>query len=372
MTSDVTFASALNQQQKTAAASDGLAEDFSEFLTLLTVQLQNQDPLSPMDTTEFTNQLVAFTGVEQQINTNQKLDSLVSLELGNSFSSAQSYVGKNISYVSSEFDYSGSPSTIKYSLGSDAILSQVNVLNESGEIIYTTEGSRTAGAHEFVWNGQTNSGQPALPGTYEVVVDALDAEENTIQTTTVVTGKVRGAETQSGQIFLLVGDRAVPVSNVLNTSTSDQTAGQNDALTMALSYVGLNAFYKNSQIDHDGSTPTNIVYNLEREADQAKLIVSDENGKTVYVGDVDTDVGQNLTSWDGTRTDGSDAPQGQYYFTISALDEDFQSISATSLEEGLVDGVETDNGITYLTFGNKRIALDDIVSVGVPATSTGS
>ena len=79
MVSDVTINSALNQQQKTESAKTGLAEDFAQFLTLLTVQLQNQDPLSPMDTTEFTNQLVAFTGVEQQINTNQKLDSLVAM-----------------------------------------------------------------------------------------------------------------------------------------------------------------------------------------------------------------------------------------------------------------------------------------------------
>lgn len=365
MTSDVTFASALNQQQRTQAAKDGLAEDFSEFLTLLTTQLQNQDPLSPMDTTEFTNQLVAFTGVEQQINTNQKLDSLVSLQLGNAFSSAQNYVGKDISYVASEFDYSGSPTTIKYSVPSDAAMAQINVYNESGEIIYTEEGNRLAGAHEFTWNGQTKNGQPAPPGTYEIGVDALDANDKAIDVTTVVTGTVRGAETQGGQIYLLVGERAVPVSSVLNTSTDTKTAGQNDALTMALSYVGLNAFYKNSYIEHDGTTPNHIVYNLERDATQAKLVVTNSNGQTVFTGDVDKDAGQNITTWNGKRTDGTQAPAGDYFFRIDALDEDFKAVKATSIGEGVIDGVETKNGMTYLTIGNNSVALDNLISVGV-------
>ena len=103
MVSNVTINTALDQQSKTAAAQDKLATDFSQFLSLLTTQLQHQDPLSPMDTTEFTNQLVAFTGVEQQINTNQKLDSLVSLQLGNAMGSALGYVGLDVSYISSEF-----------------------------------------------------------------------------------------------------------------------------------------------------------------------------------------------------------------------------------------------------------------------------
>ena len=79
MASDVTISNALNSQQSTLNSSAQLAEDFDSFLQLLTTQLQNQDPLSPLDTNEFTSQLVQFAGVEQQINVNQKLNSLVSL-----------------------------------------------------------------------------------------------------------------------------------------------------------------------------------------------------------------------------------------------------------------------------------------------------
>src|SRR5262245_23655597 len=145
----VSINTALDQQSKTDAASAGLATDFNDFLILLTTQLQNQDPLNPMDTTEFTNQLVAFAGVEQQINTNQKLDSLVSLGLGSALGNAQSYIGKVVSYVSSEFNYTGTPSDIRYSIGADAVSSKISIYDESGKVVYTAEAGKTAGVHNF-------------------------------------------------------------------------------------------------------------------------------------------------------------------------------------------------------------------------------
>lgn len=368
MVSDVNITGALQQQANTQASKDKLADDFSQFLTLLTVQLQNQDPLSPMDTTEFTNQLVAFTGVEQQINTNQKLDSLVAMQLGTAFSQAQNYVGKDISYVSSEFAYTGETARMRYSLPQAAAYSKVNILNEFGDVVYTAEAAKSAGAHEFVWNGETNNGQPAAPGTYEIVVDALDANEEPIKTTSVVSGRVDGVETQDGSIYLLVGERAVSLGNVLNTSESTLESSKNNALTSALSYVGLDVTYKNNSIAHDGSTPTNIIYNLKAEADRAKLIVKNDSGTTVYVGDVDTDSGDNITTWNGKTTNGANLPAGDYTFTIDAIDEYDQRVPYSSMSDGTVSGVESRNNNIYLNIGNKSVRLDDIVTANVPST----
>ncbi len=365
MVSEVSISGALQQQATTTAARDGLADDFSQFLNLLTVQLQNQDPLSPMDTTEFTNQLVAFTGVEQQINSNQKLDSLVALGLGSAFSTAQSYVGQEISYISSEFDYGGGSSTMKYSLSGEASLSKINILNEAGQVVYSVDGSKSPGAHEFVWNGETSNGTPAIPGTYEIQVEALDLNENPLDVSTVVTGLVRGTESQNGQIFLLVGDRAVPVSNVLNTNEPSGAVSNNDALTAALSYVGLNVNYLKNTIDHDGSKPNNIVYNLESQADRAKLVVTDQNGKTVYIGDVDTDAGQNITTWNGIQSDGTQAPAGLYNFSIDAIDNNDQRVAFTSQDDGVVSGVETQNGQIFLNIGNIPVNLNNVISAAL-------
>lgn len=227
MVSDVTIGSALDAQSKTAAAQTGLAEDFAQFLTLLTTQLQNQDPLSPMDTTEFTNQLVAFTGVEQQINTNQKLDDLVALQLNNSMGSALGYVGMNASYVSSEFFSDGeSSTTINYALDDVAIDANLRITNETGDVVFETSAETSAGSHEFIWDGLDNFGNPVEPGTYNVQIDALDVDDNAVGSSTVVEGRVRGVETQGGLVFLLIGERAVSLGNVLNVSVPDEPVAE--------------------------------------------------------------------------------------------------------------------------------------------------
>ncbi len=222
MVSDVTVGSALDAQSKTAQAQTGLAEDFAQFLTLLTVQLQNQDPLSPMDTAEFTNQLVAFTGVEQQINTNQKLDDLVALQLNNSMGSALGYVGLDASYVSGEFFSDGeTPVTINYALDGVAVEANLRILDENGSIVFEGPAATAAGSHEFIWNGLNNQGSPVEPGTYNIQIDALDNNDQAVGSSTVVEGRVRGVETQGGLIFLLIGERAVSLGNVLNVSVPD-------------------------------------------------------------------------------------------------------------------------------------------------------
>ena len=209
---------ALNQQSKTNVASNKLADDFDNFLQLLTVQLQNQDPLDPMDTTEFTNQLIGFSGVEQQINSNQKLDNLVALSLNNAMGSALGYVGMDVSYLSSELNFDGTtPVKIDYSLDKAAANSKLKIFDETGSLVYETAASKNAGRSEFSWDGSlTPNGGKAAAGTYTVKIEAFDSADAKISTSTVVTGRVRGIESQDGIVNLLIGARAVPIGTVLN------------------------------------------------------------------------------------------------------------------------------------------------------------
>lgn len=366
MVSDVTINSALEQQQKTSNAGTQLTEDFAQFLNLLTVQLQNQDPLSPMDTTEFTNQLVAFSGVEQQINTNQKLDSLVSLEIGTAFSVAQNYVGQDVSYISSEFDFTGAPTKLRYSLEGNAALSKINITDEQGKLVYTTDASKNIGAHEFVWDGTLTAGGKAKSGTYEIHIDALDVNQDPVNTTTVVTGRVRGTETQGGQIFLLVGDRAVGLSNILNTSEKDNLGNNNDSLTMAISYVGMEINYLNTELQYDGSTPVDLSYSLDENADRAKIMIVNDDGETVYLADAPKNKGLNAFTWDGTLSDGSNAPAGTYQFIIDAIGSDDKRITSSSIANGQVTGVETNNGQIFLNIGTTSVNINNVLSANLP------
>jgi len=226
MTSDVSLSGTVYSATRTDQQKASFGEDFDQFLTLLTTQLQNQDPLNPMDSTEFTNQIVQFSQVEQSINTNQKLDDLVSLQLSNAAGNALGYVGMDVRYIASEFNVeaSGEPVEITYALGESAIDAKIRFYDETGVEVYAADTTRAIGQNTFVWDGIGKDGNPVPPGTYSVRVDALNQNEDAIDTSTVVKGRVRGIETQDGRIFLLVGDRAVSVASVLNASLPDQTS----------------------------------------------------------------------------------------------------------------------------------------------------
>lgn len=236
MTSDVTINNALNFAENTANSSASLAGDFDDFLVLLTTQLQNQDPLDPASSSEFTSQLVQFAGVEQSINTNQKLDALVSLSLGSSFSSALNYVGKDISYISSEGHFNGTdPVKIIYAVDGKSVDTTINVFDEDGTLLLSE--NVASGETTFEWDGKDENGIVQPEGTYTIRVDALDGQDNGLTVTTVVTGHVSGIETQNGSTFLLVGSRAVSLGNIINvvepkvTSTSGGSGGNSGGST---------------------------------------------------------------------------------------------------------------------------------------------
>jgi flagellar basal-body rod modification protein FlgD len=219
MIDTVTTSGVANQAAQTAQQGISLADDFSQFLQLLTTQLQNQDPLSPMDSTEFTNQLVQFSQVEQQINSNAKLDNLVALQLSSISSVALGYVGLDISYISSDMNYDGErPVDINYALSSEAVTAKVNIYDEEGVLVYSADAPKDTGTNKFTWNGTKNNGEEVEEGTYTVKIDAIDKNNKAIENSTVVTGHVKGIETQNGVVYVLVGDRAVMLSSIVNAT----------------------------------------------------------------------------------------------------------------------------------------------------------
>jgi len=212
-----------------------LDSNFSDFLTLLTTQLQNQDPTSPMDTAQFTNQLVSFSEVEQQLKTNSDLDTLVTNSNGSQTQTALNYIGLDVSYTGNQFNFNPSTTSqvgISYNLASASANTQINILDSSGNVVYTTTGSTTAGDNTLTWNGQETNGSTAPAGTYTVAVSALDANNKAITTTTQVPGQVTGMQTESdGTVELVIGNtQAIPLSSITsawlpssNATTSTST-----------------------------------------------------------------------------------------------------------------------------------------------------
>ena len=272
----------------------------------------------------------------------------------------------DINYLSSEFNFDGaSPAKITYAMNEQAVVSKINVRDETGKTIYSADASKSPGQFEFFWNGSMDGGGLAPPGTYTISVDALNVNEDPIESSVVVSGRVKGVESQNGQIFAVVGDRAVPVSNILSTEQPNNSVNDNSALTAALSYVGLDVTYLNSDLSYDGS-PTSLEYTLSADADRAKILVFDSGGNTVFTDDVSRDEGTHTYTWDGRLNDGSFAQPGLYQFVVDALDANDNRIPTSSLATGRVTGLESLGNEILLVTDQHTVPLSNVTRIDQP------
>jgi flagellar basal-body rod modification protein FlgD len=198
-----------------SAATTGFGDNFNTFLKLLTTQLKNQDPLSPLDTNQFTQQLVSFSQVEQAINTNTKLSSLVSMASTNQAVSALPLVGKVVQYDGSSAVLAGGSAHFTYSLPNPATTSVISISNAQGQLVARVAGETTSGSHDFTWNGTDLAGNTQPPGTYSIAVSAQASDKSAMTVTTTGFGKVDGIELQNGQPLMSIGGLKVPTSKML-------------------------------------------------------------------------------------------------------------------------------------------------------------
>ena len=170
----------------------GLASDFDTFLTLLTTQLKNQDPLNPMDTHEFTNQLVMFSGVEQQIKQNKNLESLIALQVIGEQASAMSYIGKYVSAEGGTTALQEGQANWAYVLPEGAVSNTLRVVDAEGNVVRTMEGEFKAGRHDFAWDGTDDAGNQLSDGVYTLRVSALDRDGKAVSAAIGMTARVTG------------------------------------------------------------------------------------------------------------------------------------------------------------------------------------
>ncbi len=217
------------RQDATALGKARLADNFSTFLSLLTTQLKNQDPLSPLDSNQFTQQLVQMTGVEQQLASNDLLKQLVA-NTGSGISSAVSLIGKDVSAVSDDAQLSNGKAQWVYKLKLDAADTKVEVLNSKGAIVHSQAATdNKAGDHAFSWNGKDLNGNTMPAGVYTLRVTAKDATGTAVTSTNYVKGRVTGVEQLDGQTYITVNGGKLPwgtvtsVTNPADTSTATTT-----------------------------------------------------------------------------------------------------------------------------------------------------
>ena len=219
---DVSASSAIaalaQQQSKADQAGAALADNFDTFLTLLTTQLKNQDPLDPLKSNEFTQQLVQFSSVEQAIATNKNLESLLSLIANTTAQDTVSLIGKEIEAYGAAADLKDGNVEWTYNLADNAADTTMIVTDSVGRTVYSETVNGRRGANTFAWNGQTSAGTPAPDGTYLLKVVANTADGEPVAASTFTKGLVTSVDFSSGQAVLKIGSRSVSLSDVVRVS----------------------------------------------------------------------------------------------------------------------------------------------------------
>jgi flagellar basal-body rod modification protein FlgD len=210
---DPTAAGTATGTQQNNALSQ-LSGNFNTFLTLLTTQLQNQDPLSPMDSNQFTQQLVEFSGVEQQINTNDNLKTLIGLTQSQGVNNAVGYLGKTVTLTNGKAALSGGAANWTYALNNTAATTALTVTDANGKVVYVTQGETNSGAHSFTWDGKSNAGSDLPDGTYTLTVTAQDSNGTNVNSAVASKGIVDQIDMTGDQPQLMIGPMEIPLSEV--------------------------------------------------------------------------------------------------------------------------------------------------------------
>jgi flagellar basal-body rod modification protein FlgD len=203
-----------------ATGQTQLNTDYNTFLELLTTQLKNQDPLSPMDTNTFTQQLVAMNGVQQQLQTNALLQTLVNQSSG--AGPAIGLIGKTVQASSPTVSMTNGAANWTYELDGAAASATLSVADASGKVVWSQQApDLTQGQHSFTWNGQTLTGGSLTNGTYTLSVVANDSNLQTVNSSVFVQGVVTGVQSSSNGTQLNLGSTTVPYTNVSQISNTN-------------------------------------------------------------------------------------------------------------------------------------------------------
>uniref|UniRef100_Q07TK0 Basal-body rod modification protein FlgD n=1 Tax=Rhodopseudomonas palustris (strain BisA53) TaxID=316055 RepID=Q07TK0_RHOP5 len=204
----------------TLSSSSSSTLSSSDFLTLLVAELQNQNPLDPTSTTDFTSQLMSYASFEQQTALNSNLSSL-----STSFNSlltlnSSNYIGQTVTAKADSATLENGSISFGYSLNSAAKNVTLTVSDSSGNTVWTGSGTTTAGSNSFTWDGTTTNGtQLSDGGSYSLSVTATDSSGSSVYGYTTVSGTVTGVDSSSGTTMLKIGSTSLAASSVVGVTS---------------------------------------------------------------------------------------------------------------------------------------------------------
>ena len=194
-----------------------MAQNFDAFLLLLTTQLKNQSPLEPLDTNQFTQQLVQFASVEQQLKSNDTLNALLTSTRASANSTAASFVGMEVTADGTTSRLTNGRAAWVLNAARNA-QADITVRDSQGNIVAAQIKNLAAGPQSYEWDGRTTTGTRAPDGEYTISVTARDAAGQGVSVKTEISGKVTAVDMSGDVPVLLINSFRVPLPNVRSIS----------------------------------------------------------------------------------------------------------------------------------------------------------
>jgi flagellar basal-body rod modification protein FlgD len=322
------------------------------FLTMLVAQLQNQDPLNPMDGTDFSAQLAQFSQLEQLIYLNKSMDSLAASFSDTSSGNAVDYIGRqvagNVDSIELEQGFA-TGGVYNLSETSDVI---ITIANAQGKTVKTiAQGQQEAGTHSISWDGKDSQGKQVADGSYKYSV-AANSGYGFTNIPAEVSGIVEAVAYKNGKPYLLVQGAMLSPDSITAVAGSDSdTGGNNTASESILGYLGetITSDKPVVQVENSAVSGAGLGFVLETQ-EPVTVNIMDGYGQIVRTIPIDaenTRAGDNTVQWDGLSDAGDPVPDGLYYYGV-----DTASKTASATVSGEVSGIRNINNIQYLVLGN--------------------
>ena len=205
-----------------STATAGIADNFQTFLTLLTTQLQNQNPLDPLDTNQFTQQLVQFAGVEQQLRQSDQLKTLIAIEKSSQSTQALAYVGNTVAVDGSKAQFDGTGATWNVNTPADSTVA-ITITSATGQTAFSGSYSLTKGNSSFGWDGKGNDGTQWPKGAYTMTAVGKDSSGKDVAISTEVLGVVDSVDLTASPPLLSIGGQTYTtdqIKRVVRATTS--------------------------------------------------------------------------------------------------------------------------------------------------------
>lgn len=203
------------QQTGGSGGATGFSEKFEDFLQLFTTQIENQDPLDPMDASEYTNQLVQYGSLEQQMKLTGSVEGMIGTVSQLQNVAALGYLDQQVVAEGSTTAFQDGSAAWRYEVGAGADSVSLSVLDGSGREVFRSQGSAAPGSHDFAWDGTTTDGRQVTDGAYTLVVNASSQTGQPVESRTYAVGRVTGVDSSSGTAMLEIGEVQIALDAVV-------------------------------------------------------------------------------------------------------------------------------------------------------------